>query len=212
VDGRYLDLSNYGSVGLSRWDGTGTYKALVLEADRQAPNGFGFMGSVTLSASRDSNSNERATAQSSSSNPIDPSNPTAVSRSDNDIPFRAIFISYFPPFFGVRASATLVYANGYPYTPRYTGDQNNDGYANDPAPGGRNSMRQPYSKRLDLQFRRSWNLQAGWKLEGAIQVYNPFNWANQTTSNTAWDSTNFGLINLTDKNTREVQFSLKAKF
>ena len=212
VDGRYLDLTNYGSVGLSRWDGTGSYKAIVLEAERQAPNGFGFMGSLTLSSARDSNSNERATAQSASSNPVDPSNPTAEARSDNDIPVRAIFISYFPPFFGIRASATLVYASGYPFTPRYSSDQNLDGYANDPALGGRNSMRQPYSKRLDLQFRRNWNLQAGWKLEGAIQVYNPFNWANQTTSNTSWDSTNFGLINLTDKNTREIQFSLKAKF
>jgi len=212
VGGRLLDLSDYGSVGLSRFDGTGTYRALVLEAERRVTDGFGFMGSLTFSSSRDSNSNERSTAQASASNPIDPSNPGMEGRSDNDIPFRAIFISYFPTVFGIHPSATFVYAKGYPYTPRYYADQNSDGYLNDPAPSGRNSARQPNSRRLDLQFKRNWNVTGGWKLEGAIQIYNPFNWANQTTSYTTWDSANFGMINVPDKSTREVQFSLKAKF
>jgi hypothetical protein len=218
VDGRMLDLSGYGSVGLSRWDGEGSYKALILEAERRVPNGFGFYGNLTLSSSRDSNSNERGTAQSASSNPNDPSNPLVQSRSDNDIPFRVNFISYFPPFFGIRTSSTLVYSSGYAYTPRHYADSNSDGYLNDPALDGRNSERQPNIKRFDLQFKRSWRLASGVKLDGAIQIYNAFNWANQSTSNTSWDTSSgtqnpyFGLINVPDKSTREVQFSLKAKF
>ncbi len=215
VAGRSLDLSGYGAVGLSRFDGEGTYKALILEFEKRAKGGFGFMSSLTFASSRDSNSNERNTAQSVASNPMDPSNPTAEGPSDNDIPFRGVFSAYLPRVWGVRASATFTYAKGYPYTPRYYNDMNGDGYFNDPALGGRNSGRQPSSKSLNLKFSRTWKLGTTF-LDAAMEVYNPFNWANQTTSLTSVDNPNatapYGAINVTDKRPREIQFGLRLKF
>ena len=219
VRGRNLDLSGYGSVGLSKWDGYGSYKAFIVELERLSSDGFGFKSNLTLSTARDNNSNERSTAQSTASNPADPSDPTQQARADADIPVRFVFVGYFPKFYGVRSSVSLRYASGYPFTPRYNGDINQDGYANDPALGGRNSMRQPYQKSLDLRFNRGWKISAKVKLDTSIEIYNPFNWANQTTGNTTVDAGldkngvyPFGLLNVTDKKTREVQFKLKAMF
>jgi hypothetical protein len=219
VNGRSLDLSGYGSVGLSKWDGWGTYKALIMEFERRNPDGFGFMANLTLAQSKDSNSNERSTAQSAASNPNDPSNPTLQTRADNDIPVRGIFVAYMPKVWGIAASATLRYASGYPFTPRYYNDNNLDGYLNDPAAGGRNSMRQPYQKNFDLRLQRSFAVAGKVKFQAVIDVFNALNWANQTTSNTTFDANPdvngtipFRLINNTDKKTREVQFTLKATF
>ncbi len=219
VRGRFIDLSNYGSVGLSKWDGTGSYKAFIVEFERLSSDGFGFKSNLTLSSSKDNNSNERSTAQSAASNPMDPSNSLQQARADSDIPVRLVFVGYFPRFYGIRSSVSLRYASGYPFTPRFNGDTNQDGYLNDPALGGRNSMRQPSLKNLDLRFTREWKLGAKVKLDTSIEIYNPFNWANQTTSNTTVDAAldkngvyPFGLINVTDKKTREVQFQLRAKF
>ena len=218
VDGRSLDLSGYGAVGLSRFDGIGQYKALILELDKNSRDGFGFSGNLTLSSSRDSNSNERATAQAQASNPIDPSDPTAEARSDNDIPVRGVLIVYTPRFWGIRASANYVYASGYPWTPKYYSDRNQDGYFNDVALGGRNSERQPSSRRLNVKLSRDWRFSRRFQLQTDIEVYNLFNWANQTTSQTTYDTSSgalnpaFGYIDTTDKNTRSVQFALRLKF
>ncbi len=216
VAGRNLDLSGYGAVGLSKFDGTGHYKALIVEFEKLAKGGFGVRGNFTFASSRDSNSNERNTAQSVASNPIDPSDPTAEGRSDNDIPFRGVLTATFPNVWGIRTSMTFTYAKGYPWTPRYYNDINGDGYFNDPALGGRNSMRQPSSKSLNFKFARSFRLSRTLKLDGAMEIYNPFNWANQTTSLTSVDnpsaSAPFGAINVTDKRSREVQFGVRLKF
>ncbi|HJV91276.1 MAG TPA: TonB-dependent receptor [Holophagaceae bacterium] len=216
VAGRNLDLAGYGAVGLSRFDGTGHYRALIVEFEKVAKGGMGIRANATFSSSRDSNSNERNTAQSVASNPIDPSNPTAEGRGDNDIPFRGVLTATFPRVWGVRSSATFTYAKGYPWTPRYYNDINGDGYFNDPALGGRNSMRQPSSRSLNFKFSREWRLRKDLRLDGAMEVYNPFNWANQTTNLYSVDNPSatapFGAINVTDKRSREVQFGLRLKF
>ena len=60
-------------------------------------------------------------------------------------------------------------------------------------------------------------------MEGIIDVYNVFNWANFTTSNTNavnyssstgvyTPTTNFGFLGNADAKTREVQFTIKLKF
>ena len=220
VRGRSLDLTGYGSVGLSKFDGTGSYEAFIMELERRpSANGLGFMTNVTLSKSRDTNSNERSTAQSAASNPVDPSNPLAEARSDNDIPVRFVFMGYMPTFYGVKSSVIFTYSSGYAFTPRYNADMNNDGYSNDPYTGGRNSMRQPYMKTMNLKVSRVFPLMDKVKLEGVVEVYNLFNWANQTTTYLTADAAPdvngvnpFRQLSGTDKKTREVQFTLKATF
>lgn len=220
VDGRSLDLSGYGAVGLSRWNGEGSYKAVILEGERKSRSGFGFMGSITFSQSRDCNSNERGTAQSAASNPVDPSNPNAQALSDNHIPIRAVLVTYFPTFYGIRSSAHATLSKGYPWTPRYNADMNEDGYFNDPVPefGGRNGLRQRYAKTLNLKFSRAFKLYQTVRLEGVLDIYNPLNWANQTTTQYVVDTSSgtpnpgFAQINSLDKKTRELQLTLKATF
>ena len=217
VRGRSLDLSGYGSVGLSKFDGEGSYKALILEFEKRSATGFGFMTNLTFSQSRDTNSNERNTAQSAASNPIDPANPLVQARGDNDIPVRGVFMGYLPTVWGIKSSFVFIYTSGYVFTPRYYADVNNDGYLNDPYQG-RNSMRQPYSKTLNLKIARSFKLAGSARLSATMEIYNLPNWANQTSGRTTYDTasgiptTDFRMITNTDKKSREVQFTLKATF
>ncbi|MDR3683876.1 MAG: hypothetical protein P4L11_09110, partial [Geothrix sp.] len=86
--------------------------------------------------------------------------------------------------------------------------------------GGRNAYRQPSQKYLDLALKRSWNFTRTFQIEGGVQVFNVFNWANQTTGQqTAIGAApgnapiaSFGYIDTLDRAPREVQFSLRLKF
>lgn len=221
VKGRYLNLQDYGQVFLSKYDGEGRYRGLILEANRRSDKGFGFKSSITLQKAEDTNSNERSSATNSFGNPTDPSHPLTMTRSDSNVPFRLIFTGYSPRIVGIKISGTFTYSNGYPFTPRYYDDINGDSFFNDPvnALGGRNAMRQPNRKTFDLRVARTFRLPRHISLEGILDVYNVFNWANQTTTLTSYAQgvgstpyTSFGLINTNDDRTREVQFTLKARF
>ncbi len=222
VRGRTLDLTGFGGVYLSKYDGEGRYKALILEANRRSDNGFGFKSSLTFSKAEDNNSNERSTQGSLDANPIDPSNPYRMSTSDNDVPFRALLTGYAPKIYGFKFSGTFTYSKGYAYSAKYTNDTNGDGLKNDvvESMGWRNGQRQPCRKSLNVRLSRNFRIAKTLGLEGIIDVYNALNWANQTTSYTAYytnasstvPNSNFGLINTNDDRTREVQFTLKARF
>jgi hypothetical protein len=219
VRGRSLDLSGYGSVGLSKWDGKGFYRAFIVEAEQHLPNGFGYMANITLSKSVDSNSNERSTAQAVASNPMNPAQPIRMATSDNDVPVVGNLLVMGPKIWDIRSSLRFTYTSGFPYTPRYYADVNADGYNNDPALDGRNSMRQPYRKQLDLQIGRAWPVAKGVKVDTTIQVFNPFNWANQTTGGTVVDAaldkngvSPFQKISNPDAKSRQVQGTLKLTF
>jgi hypothetical protein len=120
---------------------------------------------------------------------------------------------------------TYQYQTGLPYNPLASNDVNGDGLSNDYAPGygGRNSLRQPSQRYFDLALRRSWLLAKTFQVEAGVQVFNVFNWANQTTSQTTalngagtppvyTANPSFGFIDTLDRAPREVQLSLRLKF
>ncbi len=218
VRGRMLDLTGFGNVILSKYDGEGRYKSVVLEGSRRVDGGWGFKGSLTFSKAEDNNSNERATLTSDSAlteNPADPLGSYALS--DNDHAFKASLAWYAPAFYGVRVSGITTYTTGRPYSAEYYDDQNGDGKYIDTV-GGRNTYRQPNSKTFDLRVARTFRVTKGFSVEGIVDVFNVFNWANQYTN--LYDYTvkggalnpNFGKINMPDNRTREVQFTVKARF
>jgi len=233
VNGRNLDLSGYGDVYLSKYDGRGEYKNISFELNRLSATGFAFTSSLTLSSSRDTNSNENSTAGSAGASPTDPSNPLLMARSDNDTPVRFVLGGKLPPFKGFFLSGTFTWTSGLPYSPIYNGggvnsDVNGDNLYNDYALGGRNSFRQPYRKTFDLALTRSFYLYEGWKLDLTAQLFNVFNWANQTVG-TNYNATyyanvpavapavttplpNFGKVTVPDQNTRQAQFNIKLTF
>ena len=226
VDGRTLDLSAFGDVYLSKYDGIGKYKNISFELNKVSSTGFAFNSSITLSSSRDSNSNENVTAGSVSGSPVDPSNPLRLYRSDNDTPLRIVLTGKLPPYFGVFVSGTFTWTSGLPWSPAYYNDINGDNLYNDYALGGRNSMRQPYNKAFNLALTRAFFLGHDMRLDVSAQVFNVFNWANQTvTSAGQGDLTYatqpgpgvtpnayFGQINGLDQHSREVQFNVKLAF
>jgi hypothetical protein len=223
VHGRSLDLAGFGDVILSKYDGEGRYRSLVLELARRSSTGWGFQGSLTYSKAEDNNSNEKATLTSNGSlveNPADPLGSYALS--DNDHKFRAVLAWNAPPVYGVRVSGITTFTTGRPFNAVYYNDQNGDGKYIDSAEG-RNTYRQPSSKSFDLQVARTFKVTQGLSLEGIIQVFNVFNWANQYTSQVNYATTagapandqyrlSFGQIDRPDNRTREVQFTLKARF
>jgi hypothetical protein len=231
IRGRNVSFNGFGNVYLSENNGTGSYKAMTFTAARTSDTGFGFQSSVTWSKAMDMNSNERITngGVSVTNNPADPS--ANLAPSDSDARFRGVFTGYFPVLFGVQGAVTFQYQSGLPYSAvagGTLGDLNGDGLTNDYAPGygGRNGQRQPSQKFLDLAFKRTWSVTKKFQIEGGIQIFNLFNWANQTTGQT--QATNvtgtypnalvsapvasFGFIDTLDRNPREVQFSLRLKF
>jgi hypothetical protein len=216
IRGRLLDFTNFGDVFLSENNGEGTYKAIVLTASMRSDNGWGFTSNVTWAQARDNNSNERTTASNSSdSNNNNPSNPLAtMAYSDNDRPFRFIFAGYFPVYFGIKGAANFSYTSGRPYSAIASGDLNGDGGRNDYMVGTvRNGFRQPSVKTLDLRLDRDFAITPKFHVDAFMDVFNVLNWANMRTSiTTGQPTTDFGFINLPDRNTREVQFGVRAKF
>jgi hypothetical protein len=218
VRGRALDLSGFGDVILSKYDGEGRYRSLVLEAGRKPGSGWGFKSSLTFAKAEDNNSNERATLTSTNAlteNPADPLGSWALS--DNDHAFRATLAWFAPTFYGVRVSGITTYTTGRPWNGVYYADQNGDGKYIDTV-NGRNSHRQPSEKRFDLRIAREFRVTRGFSLEGTIDVYNAFNWANQYTRQTTYTTSAgtlnpyYGAIDQPDNRSREIQFTLKARF
>ncbi len=223
IRGRQVNLTGYGDVFLSENNGTGTYRGLTFTASRTSDTGFGFQSSVTWSKAMDINSNERITNNggyggSVTNNPADPY--ANLAPSDSDARFRGLFTGYFPVVYGIQGAVTYQYQTGLPYTAMASNDLNGDGTYNDYAPGygGRNAWRQPAQRYFDLALKRAWNLVNRVQIQGGVQVFNVFNWANQSTGQTtALDRTgtpiaSFGAIDTPDRAPREVQLSLRLKF
>jgi hypothetical protein len=231
IRGRRVDFTGFGNVYLSENNGTGTYKAMTFTAARTSDTGFGFQSSLTFSKAEDMNSNERITngGVSVSNNPANPG--ANLAPSDSDAKFRGVFTGYFPVIYGIQGAVTFQYQTGLPYSASAggaAGDLNGDGLTNDYAPGygGRNGQRQPAQKYFDLALKRSWNITRTFQIEGGVQIFNVFNWANQTTSQTQAVNvtgtyptslvyapvSSFGYIDTLDRAPREVQFSLRLKF
>jgi len=220
VRGRMLDLTGYGDVGLSRYDGEGQYRAFMFEAKRRSEHGWGFTSNITISKAEDNNSNERATAQATVGNTYNPANPlSAWALSDNDHAIRGVFAWYSPKFYGVKWSGIFTYTTGSPWTATYFNDQNFDGVFNDPVFGGRNTFRQPDAKTCDMRLSYDLKVVKRVGLELAVDVYNVFNFANQRTFKntfangpTSAINSDFGQIDQFDFRTREVAFTVKARF
>jgi len=218
VRGRSLDLSGFGDVILSKYDGEGRYRSLVLEAGRKPGSGWGFKSSLTFAKAEDNNSNERATLTSTNALTENPADPLASwALSDNDHAFRATLAWFAPTFYGVRLSGITTYTTGRPWNGIYYADQNGDGKFIDTV-SGRNSHRQPNEKTFDLRVSRPFRVSRALSLEGTIDIYNVFNWANQYTRQTQYTlssgglNPNFGAVDSPDNRSREVQFTLKARF
>jgi hypothetical protein len=221
VRGHLLDFTNFGDVFLSKNDGEGTYKAVILTAAMRRDTGWGFTTSATWSKAEDNNSNERVTASSTaSSNTNNPADPLAtVSYSDNDRPFRFVFAGYFPIYWGITGAVNVSYTSGAPYSALDGRDLNGDGGRNDYAVGTvRNGSRQPSVKTFDLRLTRDFQIGHRFQVETFMDVFNVLNWANQRTSLTQLISSagvvnpDFGFINLPDRNTRDIQLGVRVKF
>ena len=216
VNGRMLDLAGFGDVFLSKNDGEGSYQAVILTLSKRAEGGWGFTSNLTWSKARDNNSNERNTASSSAdSNSNNPSDPMSTSSwSDNDRRWRVVFAGYFPIYWGIQGSVNYSYTSGKPYSAIAYADVNGDGGYNDYLPGTeRNGFRQPSMRTLDLRLTRDFKVAKRFDVETFIDVFNLPNWANQRTTLTgSQPTTDFGFINLPDRNTREVQLGVRARF
>jgi len=226
VRGRALDLSGFGDVILSKYDGKGRYRSIVFEAGRRPEGGsWGFKGSFTISKAEDNNSNERATLTSASAlteNPADPLGSWALS--DNNHPWRGTLAWFAPTFYGIHISGVTTLTKGRPWNPVWYEDRNGDGkFIDTDTLGGRNSHRQPHEKTFDLRASRRFRITRDLSLEGILDVYNLFNWANQYSRQTGytWKNPNtsiveknphFARLDSPDNRTREVQFTLKARF
>jgi len=222
VRGHQLDLLGYGDVILSKYDGEGRYKSLVIEGAKRTSKGWGFRGSLTFSKAEDNNSNDRATLTSTNAlteNPADPLQSYALS--DNDHKFRAVLAWYAPAVYGIQISGITTYTTGRPFSAVYYDDLNGDGKYLDTV-NGRNTYRQPNAKTFDLRLSRTFRLTRTVSLQGIVDVFNVFNWANQYTSQTTFAknantypdnySAIFGAIDRPDNRTREAQFTLKLRF
>ncbi len=235
VRGRRVDFTGYGDVFLSRNDGVGQYKALILTAARQSDNGFGFQSSVSFASSRDMNSNERVTNNGGSGGSVtnNPADPHAnYAPGDYDVKFRGVFAGYCPIIWGVKGMAMVTYQSGLPYSATTAQDLNTDGAFTDYAPGygGRNGQRQPASKSSNLRFTRAWKFGSKLEIEGNIDIFNVLNWANFTTNQYGAlkmvavtpptvpptqipvPNTAFGSLNTQDTSTREVQFGVRFRY
>ncbi len=220
VGGTVLNLSSFGNVALSQNGGEGRYQALVLTAQKFSDKGYGVQSALTLSKAKDNNSNERSTFGADSGIPTSADPMAVYGFSDNDRRVRITVAGYFPVIWGIKGSANYSYTSGRPYTARYTSDINGDTLTNDIANGyQRNTKRQPGVRTMDARFSRDFKFSSRFRLETFIDVFNVFNWANFRTDLTAVGTSptgtqfsDFGNLNVPDRNTREVQFGARFRF
>jgi hypothetical protein len=240
VRGRLLDFrgsafapgnpaSGFGDVYLVKGDGYGRYRGLSFEVAKRFNEDAGFNANVTFSKSEDTNSNERGTFTStggvlselvlaSTSNPANPSSDFGPSYADRFMVLN--MAAYFPIAYGVKGSLRFNYATGLPYTALVGNDPNGDGIRNEAVFGGRNGQRQPDTKTMDMRLSRAFTIFRDIAVEGSIDVFNVFNWANQEVRDTEQVATtgagainpNFQRIAGRDFRTREVQFGVRVKF
>jgi hypothetical protein len=76
---------------------------------------------------------------------------------------------------------------------------------------GRNTLRGPGSKNVDLGLHKTFATGAGTRVQVRIEAFNAFNWVNLLTPITAQNSANFGRI-LTADNPRVMQGALRVWF
>ena len=229
-------VGGFGDVYLVKGDGHGRYRGLTLEMNKRWSEDAGISANVTFSKSEDTNSNERGTYTStggvlselvlaSTSNPANPNSDFGPSYADR---FMVLNLAgYFPVAYGVKGSFRFNYGTGLPYTALVGVDTNGDNILNEPAFGGRNGQRQPDTKTMDLRISREFTIWRAVRIEGAIDVFNVFNWANQEIRDTEQVATrsqtiggipsivpnsNFQKVAGRDFNTREVQFGVRVKF
>ena len=224
VNGQRLNFAagGFGNVALSKADGQGNYKALVFTGSKFSDKGYGFQSSLTIAEGRDNQSNERDTFGTTSSiaNPADLMGPGNWGYSDYDRRIRFTTAGFFPIYWGIKGSGSFSWTSGRPRNATYSSDVNGDTFTNDvPAQFERNGFRQPHVKTLDLRLSRDFHFTKRFALETFIDVFNVFNWANfRTTQNnyasnaTGTPFSDFGYLNVPDRNTREVQFGARFKF
>lgn len=221
VRGRLLNLKGFNNVYLSKTDGEGLYRSLVLYASKQTGKGWNFSGNITIARSEDINTNELSQSVGTVSNSANPM--MSYGLSDYDRALRVVFTASAPLVFGIRSSGYVSYATGRPFTANYTSDVNGDGVSSNDNPWGRNTMRQPEERFFNLRFSRFFNVTRTFSLEGIVDVFNVFNWANQLTTQTGYSSgptsapsasqaAAFARLDRADNRTREVQITLKARF
>ncbi len=159
VRGRLLDFGKAGDVYLATRNGRASSEYLVLVARREPPRGFGGQASLTLSRSRDHNTNEHSQLIYDNAQPRNPANPGADwASSDYERPVSLRLRAHF-----TSASGFMVVLNGnlesaLPLTPLDNWDLNGDGNFNDPSPGlgGRNAWRRGTQSRIDLLVSQTW--------------------------------------------------------
>jgi hypothetical protein len=76
---------------------------------------------------------------------------------------------------------------------------------------GRNSLRGPGSKNVDLGFHKNFNTGGGTRLQLRIEAFNAFNWTNLGNPNTSRNSSNFGRITSAG-DARVMQLALRLSF
>jgi hypothetical protein len=76
---------------------------------------------------------------------------------------------------------------------------------------GRNSLRGPGSKNVDLGLHKTFNTGGSTRLQLRIEAFNAFNWTNLNNPNTARNNANFGRI-LGAGDARVMQAALRLSF
>lgn len=219
----------FGDVYLVKGDGIGRYRGLNFEVKKIWSADAGFVANVTFSRSLDQNSNERGTFTSASgvnselalaatTNPANPRSDMGYAWADRFMVLNAM--TYFPVYYGVKGSMRFNYSTGLPYSALSGQDTNGDGVFNDILFGGRNAQRQPDTKSMDLRLTRAWKVYKQYEVEVSADVFNVFNWANQSVSDSQQVATTstgafnpvYGAIGSRDFNTREVQLGIRIRF
>ncbi len=128
-----------------------------------------------------------------------------------------------PDWYNLDVSGIFNYQSGKPWSPEYNGDANRDGYTRNDRPRfededgnlydpGRNSERQPSTKKLDLRITNGFKFR-GAELELIFEVFNVMNWDNYYIPywNFNPSSEEYGEATLPG-NPREYQVGMRFKF
>ncbi len=183
-------------------DAMSKYDAVTLKFNKRFSHHYQFMASYTWSNSRDNDSNLASTEVYGYDFPQNVYDlPDEWGPSDFDVRHRVVASGTYefsellqlPDWYQLSMSGIFNYSSGKPWSPRYSGDGNRDGYTANDRPSyfdeekgewvhpGRNSERHPSYKNLDLRLTNGFKFN-GITAEIILEAFNVFNWANWTVN------------------------------
>lgn len=216
-DDYHRPISEFRKIMEFSSEGASKSSSITFRVEKKFADRWSMFASYTMSSSYDVMTNERSVSSSSVyvTNPADPWDDWGRSDYYNKSQFKFSWTVLM--WWDVRFSGYHRFYSGRPYSAYSGSDDNGDYFYNDYAiidgeVAGRNTFRQPNFAQTDIRISKSFHFMKRHTIELIFEMFNAFDRANRSTSNTNYSRSYFGTLNRSTWTPRQYQLGIKYRF